>query len=279
MARVKSLGYHSMVLLGMKTTPVKTFFHLNWQSRKQFISVSQKYLKATGTTISSVTTPQILIPVCFPSHSFKYTETSLLDDVLAVFGLTCSDCWKKDQNRSKLSPSPLFVCLVCNSPSPLNGFHQELGPERGPNKRLLCPNLAQNRRYSHCRALSSRCCALAKRAPSNGALQISMCVEMSGQFPEVHLQNSNTQYSTFCTFLCSMQVFNIPLLPTVLQSKVTKRVNWAATVRYCPRPCSLPSACSQCSAIVFNVFPLIVKNTEKTVTHTDVFQTSSPRLQ
>jgi hypothetical protein len=75
----KSLGYHAMVLLGMKTTPVKTHFPQNWWSRKQFMSVSQEYLKATRAFISSVTTPQMSIPACFSTHSFKYAETSFLD--------------------------------------------------------------------------------------------------------------------------------------------------------------------------------------------------------
>ena len=45
--RGKSLGFHAMVLFGMKTKPVKTFFLQNWWRRKQFISVSEEYLKAT----------------------------------------------------------------------------------------------------------------------------------------------------------------------------------------------------------------------------------------
>ena len=77
--RGKSLGYHAMVLLGMKTTPVRTLLLQNWWSRKQFISVSEEYVNATGATITFVTTPQMSILACFSTHSFKYAETSFLD--------------------------------------------------------------------------------------------------------------------------------------------------------------------------------------------------------
>ena len=77
--RGQSWGYHAMVMLGMKTKPVRTFILQNWWSRKQFISVSEEYLKATGPTIYFVTTPQTSIPACFSTHSFRYAETLLLD--------------------------------------------------------------------------------------------------------------------------------------------------------------------------------------------------------
>ena len=77
--RGKSLGFHAMVLIGMKTKPVRTFFLQNWSRRKQFISVSEEYLKATKPTIYFVTTPQMSIPACFSTYSFRYAETLLLD--------------------------------------------------------------------------------------------------------------------------------------------------------------------------------------------------------
>jgi hypothetical protein len=77
--RGKSWGYHAMVLLGMKTKPVRTFLLQNWWSKKQFISVSEEYLIATGPTISFVTSPQTSIPAYFPTHSFRYAETLSLD--------------------------------------------------------------------------------------------------------------------------------------------------------------------------------------------------------
>jgi hypothetical protein len=76
----KSKGFHAMVLLGMmKTKGRKTFILQNWWRKKQFISVTEEYLKASSPSIYFVTTPQLSIPACFSTHSFKYAETCLLD--------------------------------------------------------------------------------------------------------------------------------------------------------------------------------------------------------
>ena len=75
----KSLGFHAMVLIGMKTKPVRTFLIQNWWPRKQFISITEEYLIATKPTIYFVTTPQTSIPACFSTYSFRYAESVLLD--------------------------------------------------------------------------------------------------------------------------------------------------------------------------------------------------------
>jgi hypothetical protein len=75
----KILGFHAMVLIGMKTKPVRTFLLQNWWQRKQFIWVTEEYLIATKPTIYFVITPQTSIPACFSTYSFRYAESVLLD--------------------------------------------------------------------------------------------------------------------------------------------------------------------------------------------------------
>jgi hypothetical protein len=46
---------------------------------KHLISVIEEHLKAAGSTISFVITPQIKIPARFSTHNFRYAEALLLD--------------------------------------------------------------------------------------------------------------------------------------------------------------------------------------------------------
>ena len=77
--RGERVAFRALVLIGMKTKPVRTFLLQNWWPRKQFISITEEYLIATKPTIYFVTTPQTSIPACFSTYSFRYAESVLLD--------------------------------------------------------------------------------------------------------------------------------------------------------------------------------------------------------
>jgi hypothetical protein len=65
-------GFHTMVLLLAGPSSYKT-------GGEHLISVTEEHLKAAGSTISFVITPQITIPASFSTHSFRYAEALLLD--------------------------------------------------------------------------------------------------------------------------------------------------------------------------------------------------------
>jgi hypothetical protein len=74
------VGCHAMALIGARTDKKQQWFLLqNWWKRKQFVEVSETYLKACNALVYFVKTPQMKIPTKFPKQPRLFAENDNLD--------------------------------------------------------------------------------------------------------------------------------------------------------------------------------------------------------